>query len=260
MKHTLLTLLAWLAVAASHAAAPPAIRFEAITGFVSVAENAGSLTVGVVRDGAANLIGSVSYRYESPGSTNVLRGQLVFAPGERRQVIVVPVLDDGDANGDRFGFLRLDPFDAINSLQIFIRDNEFDRPDSAIFPIEFFPAAPSALVGGSLAEVTLRRLGDSYAKLTVNVATADLTAKAGVHYVAQTNRVTFAPLETEKTVKVQLLPGPVAGLEVTLELVLNDVEADKPWTNRTTLRLVDGTRDGDSGCDFRHGNAHGPSA
>ena len=85
------------------------------------------LTVGVVRDGAMELISRVGCRYDSPDSTNVLGGQLVFAPGERRQVIVVPILDDGDTSGGRRGTLFLEAPEGSQSLQIWINDNEFVR-------------------------------------------------------------------------------------------------------------------------------------
>ncbi len=250
------TAAAVLALLLSQTTQAQVIRFEMIGGTIDVSENVGTIEIGVLREGATNSTSRVGYV-----SSNIdpsVMGQLVFAPGENRQVIRVPIADDADEGVGAQGSIALHSpegatlggvglssgNDFTPEVRITIRDNEFPRAESETSPATSFPAAPSALISGGVAEVALRRLGYSHQTLTVNVATADLTAKAGVHYVAQSHTVVFAPLETEKNLSVPLLPGPVPGREAALELTLSGVEAGKPWTQRTVLRLVDGSRPG----------------
>ena len=272
MRPLLPFILATFSVCLACFAQTPTIRFES-TQFdpccgglritITAKENIGLLAIGVLRDGTTDSTSKVRYLFLDANTNAIVpvAGQLVFAPGERRQLITVPVLDNAtadrfrvqaggvilhDIEGAAFPDDELLPGETIRELQllVLITDNEFWRFEAGTPPAEFFLLAPSELLTSKTAELSLRRLGDSSQVLTVNFATADQTAKAGVHYVAQASVVTFAPLETEKTLTVPLLPGPVTGREAALELVLSGVEAGKAWTNRTTLRLVDGTRPG----------------
>jgi uncharacterized delta-60 repeat protein len=257
-------------------AQPPVIRFETLGGWPQAKENVGLLAIGVLRDGALDSTSKVRYLFLDADKNRIVpvAGQLVFAPGEHRQVITVPVLDNTvvegesvfagtlilrDVEGASFPDDERFPGETIRDLesQVLITDNEFGRAGLGAPPAEFFPATPAVMLDIKMAELSLRRLGESSQALTVNFATADQTAKAGVHYVAQTSVVTFAPLETEKTVTVPLLPGLVRDREVALELVLSGVEAGKAWTNRTTLRVVDTTRPGTLDLTFDAGELEG---
>ncbi len=233
-------------------------------------ENAGSLEVGILREGATNTTSKVRYLFLDANTNRIVpvAGQLVFAPGEHRQVITVPVLDNTVVEGESAfaGALILLDVEGASFPDVFwggpapelrglvsIVDDEFGRGGLGAPPAEFFPATPAVMLHSKMAELSIRRLGESDQALTVNFATADRTAKAGVHYVAQTSVVTFAPLETEKTLTVTLLSGLATGREVAMELVLGGSEAGKLWTNRTSLRLVDGSRPGTVDLTFDFG-------
>ena len=71
---------------------------------------------------------------------------------------------------------------------------------------EFEPYVPVAVAAsGRTVEIQVRRLGETINPATVDFATHDGTARAGMDYVATSGTLTFAPLETRKSVVVSML-------------------------------------------------------
>jgi uncharacterized delta-60 repeat protein len=85
---------------------------------------------------------------------------------------------------------------------------------------------------GGTVVASLQRLGESSSPLTVNVATTNGTAQAGADYTAVSTPVTFAPLETLKTVSIPILDDPLAEGQETFRLLLAQVPAGV-FTGRT---------------------------
>lgn len=260
---------------AAMAAEMPVIGFSAeATEIFFVRENQGTATVVVLRDGPTNETSTVRYqlRDANKGWVTLTPGQLVFGPGERRQEIHLTVVDNPDddsfdrhtlgltlfgVEGAVLGERGLpDPAASELETRIWIRDNEFPWSQEPFAPrVGFRSRTPAAAFGEAFARFQLRRFGDSGGALTVFLSTADRTALAGVHYVAQTSvPVTFAALETEKTVSLPLIGGTISGREISLQVTLTGEESGQSWTNSALLRLVNSNRAGAVDLSFDAGD------
>lgn len=71
-------------------------------------------------------------------------------------------------------------------------------------------------VTDTVAHVEISRLGETRGSESVTLRTRDGTARAGVDYVAVEERLTFAPLETSKAVKIRILRSRPSDFFVTL--------------------------------------------
>src|SRR5262249_32590334 len=84
------------------------------------------------------------------------------------------------------------------------------------------------------ATFTVDLLTPSSAPVTVSYATTDGTALAGVDYVAASGTLTFAPGETEQTIKVTVNPAPGGGFVKTFDLNLfNPTAPTTPFAQPT---------------------------
>jgi len=72
------------------------------------------------------------------------------------------------------------------------------------------------------AKVTIVRTGGTDGAITVNYATADGTAIAGVHYRAVAGTVTFGPGEIVKTIEIPLIDDTTFGADLTFKVLLTD--------------------------------------
>lgn len=148
-----------------------------------------------VSDATEATVAPDSLRF-TPATWNV--AQAVTATG------VDDSVDDGDvpylvvlgaATSDDPTFDRLDPPDV--SL--------VNADDDAGGLLQFAPAAVSVAEGAGTAVLTLTRADGAAGGVTVEVATADGSARAGGDYTAVATTVTFGPGETSKPVSVPIL-------------------------------------------------------
>ncbi|MDX2080944.1 MAG: Calx-beta domain-containing protein [Terrimicrobiaceae bacterium] len=107
----------------------------------------------------------------------------------------------------------------------------YANPQTGAPQVEFggreFPVDASA--GTVLVPVT--RLGDASAALTVDYATMDGTALAGVNYQAASGTLQFAPNEREKTIAITIFPPPIFGSDtVPWESLVFSVGLSSPTT------------------------------
>ena len=133
-------------------------------------------------------------------------GTLTFLPGTTTQTINVPVFGDRDFELDETFFLNLSNPTAAEIVRAqgvgTIRNDETGYALSV--------SDVSAGEGGT-ATFTVSMLVASPQTVTVDYATADGTAVAGVDYTAASGTLTFAPGETSQTVH----GGPPPGLPST---------------------------------------------
>jgi hypothetical protein len=129
-------------------------------------------------------------------------GSLTFEPGQTRRTILVPILDNtGFEPTERFTVNLSNPVaatiadgQAIGSIQ----DNDPSVPTLSINDI--------TVAEESLHAAFTVRLNVALASpVTVDYATADKTAQAGLDYVATAGSVTFAPGQTTQTILVPLI-------------------------------------------------------
>jgi chitinase len=156
-----------------------------------------------------NSTGTGSASASCPSADYVGRsGTLTFLPGETTKVVRVPVIDCVEVDGfSSFRLLLSVPVNATISRmstlvgivnngtpaltpRLFVRDAIVDQKDGfVLIPV---------LLGGPGGQASTNTV-------TVDYATSDRTAAAGVDYTAVSGRLTFAPRETVKTVVVPIL-------------------------------------------------------
>jgi aryl-phospho-beta-D-glucosidase BglC (GH1 family) len=118
-------------------------------------------------------------------------------------------------SGDTGGILQ-DDWTTVNENKV-----------QGLIPIEFSlpPAQGTASTGGAASTTvtfTLTLNAPSTQPVTVNYATADDSALAGVDYVAQSGKVTFAAGQTQQTITVTVLADPHANKDLVFYLDLSD--------------------------------------
>jgi len=158
--------------------------------------------------------GAVTVQYATADGTGVAgsdydarTGTLTFQPGETTKTVSVPVRGDTLVEADeRFALVLSAPAGAT------LAD---DRGEALIRNDDATPALPSLALGdatviegdkgSTVARFSVVLSGASAVPVTVVVATADGTAKAGADYVARTATLTFNPGETVKAFDVSVL-------------------------------------------------------
>jgi uncharacterized delta-60 repeat protein len=190
-----------------------------------VAENATNAVISVLRGG--NLLSAVSVDYATRDGTalagqdyGATQGTLNFGVGETIKTFAVPVFDDALAQGNRsFGLLLTNlpnGFTLVGQLTatVIILDNE-----SAVA----FSAANYAVnAAAGKADITVYRSGPSTGTGTVDYATQDGTAQAGLDYVAAQGTLVFNPGDTAKGFTITILSNDVAGPDKTVLLSLRN--------------------------------------
>ncbi|HYE32679.1 MAG TPA: Calx-beta domain-containing protein, partial [Methylomirabilota bacterium] len=113
-----------------------------------------------------------------------------------------------------------------NEIALFGAFNEVNgQPRASLATVNVSGVTPKILVAapvwetGGSASVTLVRTGDNSEALTVRYSTADLTARAGVHYEAASGELKFPPNVSTGTVPLRLPDNPTASADTMLNLV-----------------------------------------
>ncbi len=159
-------------------------------------------------------------------------GIRLFVPNGMPDLSFRPVLFDWPFNG--IGSSGV----ALNMDQLWVRpighsDDfpatrfHFDQAPRTALKLVAWRSIEESLAGqlpSSAYAVTFRRLGSSAAPAAVHFTTRDLTATAGKDYMAQSGTITFAPLETEKTIHIPILTDSEDELVETLEIVVTGGE------------------------------------
>jgi polyhydroxybutyrate depolymerase len=174
----------------------------------SVAEDAGAVLIGVVRDDDGTLPVTVDFATIDLTATNGLdyigiTKTLSFAPQDRLKFVPVAILNNTLKQPNRTFQARLsNPGGATLGTQkttiVTIVDNDqgfqFQSSTNSVFE-----DAGVALVN------VLRGTDDTNSDVTVNCATTDGSATNGVDYLGLTNTVAFAPGERVKQVAIPIL-------------------------------------------------------
>ena len=191
-----------------------------------VAENGGSVTVTVVRQGGLSNAVSVTYG-TSDGTaragvdyTNV-SGRFDFAVGQSTTNFTVGIRDNTIVDGDRTVNLILSaptggavlgyPSNAV----LTILDN-----DSLI---QFASTSYVAVASDGSATISVTRRGGLTGTASVGFATTNGTAQAGVNYAATNGTLVFGPGVSNVTFPVPLIESGVPGPALTVGLMLSNI-------------------------------------
>jgi uncharacterized repeat protein (TIGR01451 family)/uncharacterized delta-60 repeat protein len=181
-----------------------------------VNENAGSVTITILRNGPTNSSVSVFYSTYSPPNANdtngyavpnvdyvPISGTLIFAPGETLQTIPVTIIQGDTVNG-------------VETFQINLQSPsggaQLGAPATAtvgiISDVTGFAFSTNAYyVGenGSNIVITVNRINPNTGNVSVRYATSDNSAISGVDYVATDGTLTFQNGEASTNFTVQIL-------------------------------------------------------
>ena len=183
--------------------------FQLTSGLVSYPESSLTATAVVVRTGAANGTASVDLITRDDTAhdgTDYSRVHLtlVFTNGETRKDVAIPLLDDNVVEPIEQFFADLT--NATTGATISVPTATFTISDNDSAGVMQFSAARFfANETGGHAEVRVTRTGSTAEGATVDYATADFTAKAGLDYVATNGTLRFGSNETERIISLPLI-------------------------------------------------------
>ncbi len=189
-------------------------QFESASG--TVAEDAGAALIGVLRGtDDTSVTATVDYATTDITATSGLdytatHGTLAFAPGEEVKRIAVPILNDGITEpSESFRVTLSNPAGGAvlgprTTNQVTILDND---PGLGLELSSYSVWEKT----GEIALTVVRGNDGTLGPITVDYATVDGSAKAGVHYQAVSGTLTFQANETVKNLTVPILQGSRTG-------------------------------------------------
>ncbi len=179
----------------------------------SAAENIGSgkLTVTVTRTGDTTIAASVTISSSEDSATDpedyteITNQTVSFAVGESSKDVLIDIVNRPGLQGNRSFNVTLGGASGSTTLgaqtTAVCTINDFNDPSTVAFQSAVF----SANQGATTVAVTLARTGGSSA-FTVNLATTDDTALAGVDYTAPATTVNIPSNQNTVTVNITLIP------------------------------------------------------
>ena len=200
----------------------------------SVREDAGFIAIPVVRFGDTNSVVSVRFATSDGSATAAgldytpTNGVLTFAAGEVTKTFNVVINDDSLVEGDEVLNLTLsNPVNALGATALGQATATLTIVDN---DVQFTFATTSFFVGesGTNGIIVINRSGDTNAVASVDFATADGSATAGLDYVGVTNTLVFGAGQVTTNLLIPILNDVIAERQnETVNLLLYNA------TNRT---------------------------
>lgn len=228
--------------------APGRISFAAPVFFAG--ENGGSAAVTLIRTNGRSGVVSAQFFTTGISATPNLdytpqSGSVVFGDGETNKTILIPLADDSVVEGPEVFNISITNFTGgatllgLDTVPVTIVDNDVG--------ITF--ASPVFLVGesGPSVSVTVLRINGSNGVATVNYTTTNVTASAGIDYIATGGTLTFANGETIKSFTVPVLEDSIVEGDETIAVVLSSPSAGAVLLNGTANISI---LDNDTGLGF----------
>lgn len=232
--------------------AQPIVQFSASS--YSVAESAGTATLTVQRTANLDTPVSVDFATTDGTATNGLKyiavsGTLIFGANETSKVIVVPILNNGLVDGTKtFRAILSNPvggavLGARTNATVSITDNDVG--------VQFVYKKYSVAEGAGAVLIGISRGDDGTLPVTVDLATADLTATSGSDYVGATNTLAFAGQEKIRLIYIPILNNSLKAENKSFRATLsNPVGVTLGIQTTATITIVDD----DQGFQFEFGN------
>lgn len=177
--------------------------------------------------------GSALYGLDYCGITNTLS----FAPGETRQLVTVPILNDGTKEANKFFRLMLSnpTVGAALGTPAVATATILDNDSGLGFEL----ARHTNAWGSSEVVVSVVRGNDcAPGTVAVDYATSDITAKAGVDYQATVGTLEFKANETFKSLPVSLLQNRAAEGTKSFRISLNNAIGTRLGTTSAVVDIV----------------------
>lgn len=210
----------------------------------SVMENSGNVTLTVKR-GISQSSETMSFKYQTIDGTakagsdyTAKSGTISFSPGQLSKTITIPVLDDTLYEGDETFTVKLTDVyltEIKNDVAtVTIRDNEVPP-----LQVGFNSGSYNANENGGSAILTVTRGAYASGALTVNYATANVTAQSGSDYTSTSGTLTFAAGEATKTITVPILDDSIYEGNETFTVTLSNPSAGTITIKTATVIIQD---------------------
>ncbi len=194
----------------------------------TVSELGGVVTLTVVANRQGNPNNSLTVGYQTFGGTGTenvdyagISGTLTFGPGETQKTIPVQILNDNLIESTENFFLVLsNPGSGAGVGTASTATIDISDDDSPTATIGFSASSYNVDEGASFANLTVTRSGGLGVSATVNYATTDGTAIAGVNYQSSVGSVTFAVGEVSKVIQIPIIDDPTTGPILTFTVLL----------------------------------------
>ena len=213
---------------------------------LTVNEDIGSILIPIARTDNIDLAVSVDYSINDDSARagedylGTPSGTVNFAPGDTIAEIPVTILDDGDPETDEsFNLAIGNPREAvlgdIRTAIITIEDNDVITEDT----LAFAQAEYSVQEAENTATITVVRTGDTDETVSVNYATGDNSARAGLDYTAVSGTLNFAPGDTTQTFEIPLLDDSLPEINEALTLTLSNPEGIDLGLQNTAQLIIE---------------------
>lgn len=217
--------------ASSTSAAPGAGTLSLGAAGYLVNENAGTMTVTVVRTGGSQGTVGVSFATEDGSAKKgsdygQTAGTLSFGGGETSKSFTIPIQDDGILDGSATFSVKLSSPTGGAALgtataDVSINDNENEAVSFGSGSLKFSKSSYSVTEGEGTARITVQRVGGSVGTIAAQYATTSGSAGAGLDYTSVSGTLTFAPGESSKTFDIPILKDSMADTGETVYLNLS---------------------------------------
>lgn len=169
------------------------------------------MSVIALRSGNPN--DTLTVHYQTAGGTATenqdyvgASGTITFGPGETQRRITIQILDDNLIEStENFSVILSNPGDGASLGAASVATVDISDDDSPNASIGFKSPTYNVDEGAGFANLIVTRSGGLGVSATVNYATANGSAVAGVNYRATTGSITFAVGEVSKVIQVPII-------------------------------------------------------
>lgn len=199
------------------------ISFE--TNAVSVAESAGTVSINVTRTGTLTLTNTVPYSFKAGSATaadyTATNGLLTFLPNETNKTIVASIINDSLIETNETFTLTLGTptggavIGGTNIATITITENDV--------AVAWLATSGSVWEDQTNITLTVKRTGATNGTVSVDYATADLTATDGADYTNTSGTLTFTNGVTSLTVTIPIVEDTNVESNETFKVTLSNV-------------------------------------
>jgi lysophospholipase L1-like esterase len=220
---------------------PGAIAFDSES--YTVAEDGTTASITLVRTGGSAGAVSVDLALTdgsavAPGDYDNTLQTITFADGETSRVVTIPIVDDGDVEGDETVNLALTnptggaTLDTLSSAMLTILDN--DAPGEIVFDTDSYTVNED----GITASITLVRTGGNAGAVSVDLTLTDGSAVAPGDYDNTLQTITFLDGETSRVVTIPIVDDSEEESAETVNLSLGNATGGATVGSQSTATLT----------------------
>jgi uncharacterized repeat protein (TIGR01451 family)/uncharacterized delta-60 repeat protein len=213
----------------------------------SISEAGGSQLISVIRSGST--VGQISVTFSTSDTNGIAgiryvptNGVMVFADGQNSNSFSIPIINDHLVNGDQNFSISLS--NATAGAQLIVPSTEVVTIIDDDSGLSFSSGNYSVVENGVAATITVIRTGVTNNTVTVNYATSDGTARAGIHYLAASGTLTFTNGQTSASFNVPIIDANIVGGSDTINVTLSNPSGTGTLVSPTAALITIFNNDG----------------